>query len=232
LIAKRDEFDVQLQEINSYDESIAQLKQQVDEAYHLMEKQALHITQSRQEQIPFIEQYMVEQLVLLGMPNVQVKIELEDINTYSENGKDKVVFLFSANKNRGIQAVETIASGGEVSRLMLTVKSLLANKSDLPTIIFDEIDTGVSGEIANRMGDIMREMGHHMQVIAITHLPQIAAKGKHHYRVYKDESGKQTETYIEKLAEHDRINEIASMLSGERRGEAALQNAKELLHNS
>ena len=128
-----------------------------------------------------------------------------------------------------MQPVSQIASGGEISRLMLTVKSLIANKSDLPTIIFDEIDSGVSGEIAHRMGEIMLQMSRSMQVITITHLPQIAAKGDAHFRVYKEDTKLQTETYIAKLSDSERIEEIASMLSGKERGAAAIENAKELL---
>ncbi|MPN18998.1 DNA repair protein RecN [bioreactor metagenome] len=194
-----------------------------------MEQKAAELTASRKKQVQVIEKFMVEQLSLLGMPNVRFKVQLSRSDTYAENGVDVVTFLFSANKNREMQAVEQIASGGEMSRLMLTIKTLIANKSDLPTIIFDEIDTGVSGEIAHRMGEIMLKMGQSMQVISITHLPQIAAKGEHHFKVYKDDSGVQTETYIEKLNDEQRIYEIASMLSGKQRGEAAIQNARELL---
>lgn len=128
-----------------------------------------------------------------------------------------------------MQPVSQIASGGEISRLMLTIKSLIANKSDLPTIILDEIDAGVSGEIAHRMGEIMRQMSHAMQVITITHLPQIAAKGDAHFRVYKEDTEQQTETYIAKLSDSERIDEIAAMLSGKKRSAAAVENAKELL---
>jgi len=150
---------------------------------------------------------------------------------YTENGNDEVQFLFSANKNRPLQPVTLIASGGEVSRLMLAIKSLVAHKADLPTIIFDEIDTGVSGEIANRMGEIMQTMSTDMQVITITHLPQIAAKGDHHYRVYKDESGQQTQTHIQRLTTNERLDELAHMLSGKNVTDAALLNARELLAN-
>jgi DNA repair protein RecN (Recombination protein N) len=229
LIAKRDEYASQLLHIASFDDDIIQLQKQLEISFGKMKQHAAELTAGRKKQLPYIEKFMMEQLSLLGMPNVRFKVQLTVSDAYSENGNDMIVFLFSANKNREMQAVEQIASGGEISRLMLTIKSLIANKSDLPTIIFDEIDTGVSGEIAHRMGEIMLKMGKSMQVIAITHLPQIAAKGEHHFRVYKDDTGRQTETYIEKLADDDRINEIANMLSGKQRGEAAIQNAKELL---
>ena len=165
------------------------------------------------------------------MPHIQFKVLLSTLTDYTENGIDEVQFLFSANKNRPLQPVTQIASGGEVSRLMLSIKSLVAHKADLPTIIFDEIDTGVSGEIAHRMGEIMQTMSSDMQVIAITHLPQIAAKGAQHYRVYKDDSGQQSQTHIKQLNATERINELAQMLSGKIITDAALLNARELLEN-
>lgn len=229
LIALRNDLSSRLTHIESFDDELVLHKERLEKSYRQMEQMAGELTLSRKKQLSVIEKFMVDQLSLLGMPNVQFKVQLSKSDAYTENGLDIVTFLFSANKNREMQAVEQIASGGEISRLMLTVKMLIANKSDLPTIIFDEIDTGVSGEIAHRMAEIMLKMSQSMQVITITHLPQIAAKGEHHFRVYKDDSGAQTETYIEKLNEEQRINEIAGMLSGKQRGEAAIQNAKELL---
>jgi DNA repair protein RecN (Recombination protein N) len=229
LVAIRNDFSSKLAHIESFDDEILLLQQRLEKAFVQMEQKATELTASRNNKLPLIENFMVEQLSLLGMPNIQFKVQLSKSDAYYEHGIDVITFLFSANKNRDMQAVEQIASGGEISRLMLTIKMLIANKSDLPTIIFDEIDTGVSGEIAHRMGEIMLKMGQSMQVITITHLPQIAAKGQHHFRVYKDDSGLQSETYIEKLIEKERINEIANMLSGKKRGEAAIQNAKELL---
>lgn len=229
LIQKRDGFDSQLQHIDSFEEDISRLEKKLDLSFAQLQEHASSLTESRASQIFAVEQYMVQQLAQLGMPNIQFKIRLMPMQHYTENGIDQVEFLFSANKNREIQRVEEIASGGEVSRLMLTIKSLIADKSDLPTIIFDEIDTGVSGEIAHRMGEIMFQMSRTMQVITITHLPQIAAKGEHHYRVYKDDSGSQTETYIQQLSATERVDEIATMLSGKVKGEAAIQNARELL---
>jgi DNA repair protein RecN (Recombination protein N) len=229
LIDKRDEFEAQLQQIDSFDDAIMQSEKKLALSLLQLQEKASLLTASRKSPIPSVEQHMVEQLSQLGMPNIQFSINLVQTDLFTENGVDQVEFLFSANKNRPMQRVEEIASGGEVSRLMLTIKSLIADKSDLPTIIFDEIDTGVSGEIAHRMGEIMLQMSRSMQVIAITHLPQIAAKGEHHFRVFKDDSGAQTETYIQQLSDEHRINEIATMLSGKIRGEAAIQNAKELL---
>ncbi|MEA4983922.1 DNA repair protein RecN [bioreactor metagenome] len=231
LIEKRDSFGTQLQHIDSFEEEIDRLEKKLAASFTHLQKYALLLTESRTSQIATVEQYMIQQLSQLGMPNIQFKIRLIPIQQYTENGIDQVEFLFSANKNREMQRVEEIASGGEISRLMLAIKSLIAGKSDLPTIIFDEIDTGVSGEIAHRMGEIMLQMSRTMQVITITHLPQIAAKGEHHFRVYKDDSGQQTETYIQRLSATERVDEIATMLSGKVRGEAAIQNARELLSN-
>ena len=205
------------------------MKIRIESAFELLKGEAERLTESRKAACKPIEIHLVEQLTKLGMLNIQFKVSVTKISEFSENGNDEVQFLFSANKNRPIQPVTQIASGGEVSRLMLSIKSLVAHKADLPTIIFDEIDTGVSGEIAHRMGEIMQSMSTEMQVITITHLPQIAAKGAQHYRVYKDESGLQTQTHIQRLTSDERINELAQMLSGKNVTEAALRNAKELL---
>ncbi|GAB1415035.1 DNA repair protein RecN [Paludibacter sp.] len=229
LIEKRDTFASQLERIDSYDERIKDLENKVTESFESMKNKADRLTELRKNQTSVIESYLIEKLSLLGMPNVQFKVNVVKTDTYTDNGNNIVEFLFSANKNRNIQRVEEVASGGEISRLMLAIKSMIANKSDLPTIIFDEIDTGISGDIANRMGEIMLDMSSSMQVIVITHLPQIASKGVHHFKVYKDESGTQTETFIQKLSESERIIEIATMLSGKNITDAAMQNAKELL---
>lgn len=229
LIEIRNEYDNQLQKIDSFDEEIEKLKQNIAIAFELVESTGEQLTKSRGKTALPIEKYMVEQLTKLGMPNIQFKVELNKLADYTPNGIDEVQFLFSANKNRSVQPVQLIASGGEVSRLMLSIKSLIANKSDLPTIIFDEIDTGVSGEIAHRMGDIMQTMSAGMQVITITHLPQIAAKSSQHYRVYKDDSGLQTQTYIEHLSIDARVKELAQMLSGKNLTDASILNARELL---
>ncbi len=231
LIQMRDDFSKQLQRIDSFDEEIAALKANIDSAFIGLQTQAEQLTTSRKNACLPIESYLIEQLTKLGMPNIQFQVSVSALDDFTETGCDEVQFLFSANKNRPVQPVAQIASGGEVSRLMLAIKSLVAHKADLPTIIFDEIDTGVSGEIAHRMADIMQSMCADMQVITITHLPQIAAKGKQHYRVYKDESGLQTETHIQRLSSSERVNELAQMLSGKNVTEAALKNAQELLGN-
>lgn len=229
LIDIRDEFELQLQKIESFDEDIQLLQVEIETAFTTVKELSNMLTASRQKVINQIEEHMVGSLTELGMPNIQFKVQLSTTDVFTINGQNEVQFLFSANKNREVQPVQLIASGGEVSRLMLSIKALIANKSDLPTIIFDEIDTGVSGEIAHRMGEIMQDMGGSMQVITITHLPQIAAKSLAQYRVYKDDSGKQTQTFIEKLNTEQRINEIAQMLSGKKLSDISILNAKELL---
>ena len=232
LIQMRDDFGKQLERIDSFDEEIASLKTKIDTAFTELQNLASQLTVSRINASKPIEFYLIEQLTKLGMPNIQFQVSVSALDDFTETGRDEVQFLFSANKNRPVQPVAHIASGGEVSRLMLAIKSLVAHKADLPTIIFDEIDTGVSGEIAHRMAEIMQSMCVDMQVITITHLPQIAAKGKNHYRVFKDETGLQTETLIQQLSNSERITELAQMLSGKNITEAALKNAQELLANS
>jgi DNA repair protein RecN (Recombination protein N) len=225
-------FETQLQRIDSFDEEINALKAKIDFIFKQLLNDAQLLTDSRKNACLPIEAYLVEQLTKLGMPNIQFQVEITPLSDLTEHGKDEVQFLFSANKNRPVQPVTQIASGGEVSRLMLSIKSLVAHKADLPTIIFDEIDTGVSGETAHRMGDIMQTMSNDMQVITITHLPQIAAKGAHHYRVYKDETGEQAQTHIKHLTDNERVSELAQMLSGKNVTNAAFRNAQELLENN
>jgi len=231
LIELREGFGKQLQRLDSFEEDLEALKKQLEAAYVQLEARAQVLSNSRKDATPAIEAFLVEQLTKLGMPNIQFQVAVSALPDFSENGKDEVQFLFSANKNRAVQPVTQIASGGEVSRLMLSIKSLVAHKSDLPTIIFDEIDTGVSGEIAHRMGEIMKSMSSDMQVLTITHLPQIAAKGANHYKVYKDDSGDQTQTHIIQLKTDERLVELAQMLSGKNVTDAALHNAQELLAN-
>ena len=229
LIRKRDEFDTILQRIDSFDEEIESLKRRIADSKADLTSAALKLSETRRKATKPIADFLVEQLKQLGMPNIRFEVEISTLEDFGPNGNDEVQFLFSANKNRDMQAVQLIASGGEVSRLMLSIKYLVANKSELPTIIFDEIDTGVSGEIADRMGEIMQKMGEAMQVITITHLPQIAAKSSQHYLVYKDDKGLQTQTYIRKLTAEERITQLAQMLSGKQLTEASVQNAKDLL---
>lgn len=229
LIEIRNEFEKQLLKIESFDEEIEKSKSMIALAAENLKQTAKQLTQSRKKAVQPIEKYMVSQLVKLGIVNAQFKVDMRQVSDFLPNGMDEISFLFSANKNREVQPVQMVASGGEMSRLMLSIKSLIANKTDLPSIIFDEIDTGVSGEIAHRVGEIMQTMSKEMQVITITHLPQIAAKSAHHYRVFKDDSGEQSQTRIVKLSYEERATEIAQMLSGKNISQAALQNARELL---
>ena len=231
LIEIREDYRKQLNRIDNFDEELKLAGEKVGLAFEKLKTEATLLNHTRIGTKPVIEKYLIEQLRLLGMENVQFVVNISPTDEFTDRGSDKVEFMFSANKNRTVQAVAEIASGGEISRLMLAIKSLLISKSDLPTIIFDEIDTGVSGEIAGRMGEIMKKMSHSTQVITITHLPQIASKGTAHYLVYKDSTGSTTETFIKSLTEEQRIREIAGMVSGKTVTEAALLNAKDLLNN-
>ncbi len=230
LMTLRSTYAERLQQIDSFDEEIAALKKQLAKAYELLQASANKLSESRKKVCAPIKQQLEDLLSKLGMPNVQFETSVLPSTDFTSDGKDEIQFLFSANKNRKPEAISQIASGGEISRLMLSIKSLIAGKTKLPTIIFDEIDTGVSGDIADRMGKIMKDMASGgMQVISITHLPQIAAKGKRHYKVFKKESGDQVQTQIESIENDDRVREIAQMLSGSHITEAAIQNAVELL---
>ena len=231
LIARRDELAAKLQRIDSFDDKLAALERRIASAESELADAAARLTESRQAATAPIEQYLVEQLSRLGMPNIRFQVDVQPATGYTPMGRDDVQFLFSANKNKSLQPVVQIASGGEIARVMLAVKSLVAHRAGLPTIVFDEIDTGVSGEIAHRMGEIMEAMSEDMQVITITHLPQIAARGKQHYKVYKDESGEQAQTFIRRLSAADRVVELAKMLSGEQVTEAALAQAEALINN-
>ena len=191
---------------------------------------AAKITENRRIAIPVLSEKLIAVLNQLGMPNVRFKIEIIASDTYHTNGKDTLQFLFSANKGTDFGLLKKVASGGEMSRIMLAVKSILSQYSKLPTIIFDEIDTGVSGEIANKMGEIMREMSKTMQVFAITHLPQIAAKGANHYKVFKTVLGENTVSELKLLNSDERIIEIAEMLSGKDISDSAVNHAKALLN--
>jgi len=211
------------EEISGYEAAIIDLESQLDDF-------ALKISKNRSEAIPKLSDQLIAILGQLGMPNVRFKIEISPSETYHQNGKDTLQFLFSANKGTDFGLLKKVASGGEMSRIMLAVKSILSQYSKLPTIIFDEIDTGVSGEIANKMGEIMREMSKTMQVFAITHLPQIAAKGNSHYKVYKKVIGESTVSELTLLNSDERIIEIAEMLSGKDISDSAMNHAKALLN--
>ena len=229
LIALRDELDERLQHIDNSDEEIAALQQRVELQTALATKLAATLTASRKKAARSFESALVEKVSYLGMPNVRFEVQITPLRDFSESGLDEIVFLFSANKNQALKPAGEVASGGEISRLMLSIKALIANAKTLPTIIFDEIDTGVSGDIADRMGEVMKQMSQHLQVITITHLPQVAGKGTAHFKVVKEDSATGTTTHIYELTGDERIREIARMLSGAQITEQAIANAKTLL---
>lgn len=229
LIATRDRIAEQLSHIDNGDEDIEEKEKEVAALLVKAEKQAALLTSIRQKSAKAIEKEMKGRLIPLGIPNVRFEIAFAD-KPLSGNGADKVSFLFSANKSTQLQPVSQVASGGEIARVMLSLKAMISGAVKLPTIIFDEIDTGVSGKIAEKMADIMEEMGlQNRQVLSITHLPQIAAKGSHHYKVLKEETENGTISHMKELNNQERIEEIAQMLSGSDITQAALANAKELL---
>ena len=229
LIATRDRIAEQLSHIDNVDEDIEEKEKEVAALLVKAEKQAALLTSIRQKSAKAIEKEMKGRLIPLGIPNVRFEIAFAE-KPLSGNGADKVSFLFSANKSTQLQPVSQVASGGEIARVMLSLKAMISGAVKLPTIIFDEIDTGVSGKIAEKMADIMEEMGlQNRQVLSITHLPQIAAKGSHHYKVLKEETENGTISHMKELNSQERIEEIAQMLSGSDITQAALANAKELL---
>lgn len=229
LIATRDRIAEQLSHIDNGDEDIEEKEKEVSALLVKAEKQAALLTSIRQKSAKAIEKEMKGRLIPLGIPNVRFEIAFAE-KPLSGNGADKVSFLFSANKSTQLQPVSQVASGGEIARVMLSLKAMISGAVKLPTIIFDEIDTGVSGKIAEKMADIMEEMGlQNRQVLSITHLPQIAAKGSHHYKVLKEETENGTISHMKELNNQERIEEIAQMLSGSDITQAALANAKELL---
>lgn len=229
LIATRDRIAEQLSHIDNGDEDIEEKEKEVAALLVKAEKQAALLTSIRQKSAKAIEKEMKGRLIPLGIPNVRFEIAFAE-KPLSGNGADKISFLFSANKSTQLQPVSQVASGGEIARVMLSLKAMISGAVKLPTIIFDEIDTGVSGKIAEKMADIMEEMGlQNRQVLSITHLPQIAAKGSHHYKVLKEETENGTISHMKELNNQERIEEIAQMLSGSDITQAALANAKELL---
>ena len=229
LLDIQNDFARRLDLIENFDDRISSLQKQIDELEKQLSAAAEHLSERRRAVGSLIEQKTETMLHELGMPNGRFEVSFSVTDDFTSRGRDKIEFLFSANKNRIPQPVAEIASGGEISRLMLVIKSLVAASQALPTIIFDEIDTGISGEIARKMGEIMQTMSASMQVVAITHLPQIASKGKTHYKVFKDESGEMTQTRIACLTADERIVEIAEMIAGKNPSRSALDSARELL---
>ncbi len=229
LLEHQDQLKEQLSHIDNSDEDVEVLTRQVEELLEKTKKEAATLTETRKKAAKKIETEMKQRLIPLGIPNVRFEISFAE-KPLSADGADKVSFLFSANKSTLLQPVSQVASGGEIARVMLSLKAMISGAVKLPTIIFDEIDTGVSGKTAEKMANIMEEMGNlERQVISITHLPQIAALGSHHYKVSKEETPNGTLSHLKELSAEERVQEIAQMLSGSDITEAALANARELL---
>ena len=217
-------------ELGNMEEEITALTNLIHNKTKSLDTLSAMIHKKRRDSIPVLSQKLISILETLGMPNVRFKMDINTTSTYFENGKDELQFLFSANKGTDFGLLKKVASGGEMSRIMLAVKAILAKYSKLPTLIFDEIDSGVSGEIANRMGEIMKEMSQNMQIFAITHLPQIASKGTSHFKVSKSTIGESTQSELKLLSNEERVVEIAQMLSGNVITDSALNHAKALLN--
>ena len=233
LIEKAQALQQQLDGLENSEETLAQLRQESQRALSAATQAAARLTGTRQKAARRVESEMQERLRLLNMPNIRFEVALSAAPQLQESGADQVQFLFSANKNTPLQDLSLIASGGEIARVMLSLKAMLADSTSQSTVIFDEIDTGVSGQTAEQMARMMKAMSHNgRQVISITHLPQIAAHGEHHYKVYKEDYAETTATHIRQLSPDERVTEIAQLLSGTQLTEAALNNARELLANS
>ncbi|MDB4088118.1 DNA repair protein RecN [Flavobacteriales bacterium] len=231
LIEIKEKIEENLLLVNNFDTEIEKLEIQKESIIKELDSSSLILSKSRKSVAPSIEKEIKGMLSELAMIDAELKIEITEKENYSNSGKDSITFLFKANKGGSFNAIQKVASGGELSRLMLSIKTNLASKKQLPTLIFDEIDTGVSGDIASKMGDMMNNIGKSTQVISITHLPQIAGKGNAHYKVYKEVENETTHTKMIQLNEETRVVELAKMLSGSSISDAALANAKTLLNN-
>ena len=229
LLSIKEELQKRLDEITSYDHQIEKVAGELKEVNEQLLAQAEKLSGKRKKIIPGIEEKIIQLLGELGIPSGNFVVKQSRIDGFTATGYDQIEFLFSANKQSRLQDIGTVASGGEISSLMLSLKSLVTRSTAMPTIIFDEVDAGVSGDIADKVGTIMARMADEMQVINITHLPQVASKGKYHYLVYKEDKDDSTFTYIKLLDKKDRIVEIAKLLSGEELTDAAMVNARELL---
>ncbi|WP_397447183.1 DNA repair protein RecN [Polaribacter sp. R77954] len=229
LLEVLEDLSVKVGQVENAEETITNKKNEINDVTIKLDKLAGLITKSRKAVVPKLTKQLQHLLAELGMENARFSINIKPTSNYFTNGKDELAFLFSANKGGNFGELKKVASGGELSRIMLSVKTVLSENTKLPTIIFDEIDTGVSGEVSNKIAGIMQQMSNNMQVIAITHLPQIAAKGKHHYKVFKKEIKGVTTTNLKQLSDEERVVEIAEMLSGKDISESALTHAKELL---
>ena len=229
LIIQRDTLRQQLDNIENSDEALEELQKRCQQLHDICQQLADQLTRQRQKAAKAIEQQMRQRLVPLGMPHVRFEVAITPTHL-GKSGQDQVAFLFSANTSTPLQPVSAVASGGEIARVMLSLKAMISGAVKLPTIIFDEIDTGVSGKIAEKMAEMMREMGQaDRQVISITHLPQIAALGKHHYRVSKEDTPQGTTSRLHLLTDEERVREIAQMVSGSAITDAAIANARQLL---
>lgn len=230
LITVRDELAEKVFETANVDQKISLKTTELQELESALEEQGVLLREKRKSVIPQLKKQLEADLSLLGMPSASFQITLHPADSFKANGMDELSFLFTANKGTSYGLLKKVASGGELSRIMLVIKAILAKYEKLPTIMFDEIDTGVSGEISNRMADIMRDMSSEMQVFSITHLPQVASKGHHHFKVYKTEENEETHTNMKKLAHDQRVIEIAQMLGGKDLTDSAMAHAKELLN--
>ncbi len=229
LLQLQEQLQEQLAHIENSDEALNEIQQEVNRLQEVSTKKAHHLTELRKKAAVVVEKEMKDYLVPLGIPNVQFRVDVTP-KELAVDGADKVQFMFSANRSTQLQPVSQVASGGEIARVMLSLKAMISGAIKLPTIIFDEIDTGVSGKIAEKMALIMQTMGNNgRQVISITHLPQIAAMGRQHYKVEKIETEQGTQSHMSLLSDEERVEEIAKMLSGENITDAALNNARELL---
>lgn len=231
LIICTENYRQRLQNITFFESRLQELTDRKSALYNKVKEQAKVLTRQRIQAGKKIQAEMEKRLIPLGMPHIRFQVQIDSRKEPDACGSDTVDFLFSANKNGQLQKISSVASGGEIARVMLSIKAMMASNIQLPTIIFDEIDTGISGEIADKMAAIMEEMGQCMQVISITHLPQIASRGSIHYKVFKEDSKESTNSHICRLAQPERIEEIARMLSGASLTDAAINNAKELLGN-
>ncbi|PHQ29002.1 DNA repair protein RecN [Leeuwenhoekiella nanhaiensis] len=229
LISIREQLDEEVQSLTNLDADILRLEREIAQAKLDLEELAKKLTAQRTEVIPALTERLRLILVDLGMPNARFEVSLTDNTSFLENGKDELHFLFTANKGMRAQELKKAASGGELSRIMLAIKSVLSDYANLPTLIFDEIDTGVSGEVALKMGRIMKAMGSRMQLLSITHLPQIAGQGASHFKVYKEDKDQKTTTAIRALSKEDRVVELAEMLGGKATSESAFEHARQLL---
>jgi DNA repair protein RecN (Recombination protein N) len=229
LLKVQDEITARLNSISSLEDSIGKLSIEKEALHKQLKALASKISAGRAKIIPVLQKEIQKNLTMLGMPDAQFKIEIHPVEDFGNYGTDTVDFLFSANKGKELREVEKVASGGELSRVMLVIKALIAKYTELPTIIFDEIDSGVSGKVAGQVAELVLQISKAMQVIMITHLPQIAGKGDAHFLVYKENVNNKTVTNIKQLSSAERVEEIARMISNDKPGSSALKTAEELL---